>query len=611
MDSPSIVDRIRENLATCSERERYYFLKILEELAESEDGRSQTYEDIWLADYKEIPVSIDTFLNTDAYLGKTNNNGQSVYPFWRKELNTVFDAGNKYYEWILTGATRIGKSSTAVTAVAYMLYRLMCLRNPQKFFGKKEISKFSILFFNLTLDLAKGVAFHEFNSTLKESPWFLSNGHFTNSEENYIYIPDGGKIDIDYGSSYSVGLGKQVFCLIGKQKVVTDHGIMTLEEMSRSDSTLLVSSYNQDSGHTEFKPSECTILTKYVTDTISIELEDGTVIEGTADHMVLMSDGRYKMLGEITENDDIMEVEEWRDIPGYEGMYQVSSFGNVRSCDRYSYTYKNGVRKAHHTGARMIKLSRNSTYGSVRLSKNGVQQTYYIPNLVLSAFDPEFDGVHFYHKDFDTTNNHLSNLVSGFRDLGDDWKPVDGTDDLIWVSKYGEVYSRAYTYLQPSKGVECTLPERFIKQQHNYEGYLYVAISRFPKLCFVHRIVANAFIPNPDNKETVNHIDGNKENNCVSNLEWSTMKEQIDHAFSIGLRSYQTEIDKCRQMTEKNCMPVVRVDTGEIFPSIKAAAMSVGVTAEGLRDRLHKHKPLKKLGIMFMWLKDYESSQCS
>lgn len=611
LDSPSIVDRIRENLAICSERERYYFLKILEELAESEDGRSQTYEDIWLADYKEIPVSIDTFLNADAYLGKTNNNGASVYPFWRKELNTVFDAGNKYYEWVLTGATRIGKSSTAVTAVAYMLYRLMCLRNPQKFFGKKEISKFSILFFNLTLDLAKGVAFHEFNSTLKESPWFLANGHFTNSEENYIYIPDGGKIDIDYGSSYSRALGKQVFCLIGEQKVVTDHGIMTLEEMSKSDSKILVSSYNQDSGHTEFKPSECTILTKYVTDTISIELEDGTVIEGTADHMVLMSDGRYKMLGEITENDDIMEVEEWRDIPGYEGIYQVSSFGNVRSVDRYVEKHRNGKSFMRFTKGMMLSQYSNCVYPTVYLSVDDVRKICYIPHLVLSAFDPDFDGEHFYYKDFDIHNNHLSNLASGFRDLGDDWKPVDGTDDLIWVSKHGEVYSRAYTYLQPSKGVEHILPERFIKQQHNYEGYLYVEISRFPKLYFVHRIVASAFIPNPDNKETVNHIDGNKENNCVSNLEWSTMKEQIDHAFSIGLRSYQTEIDKCRRMTENNCMPVVRVDTGEIFPSIKAAAMSVGVTAEGLRDRLHKHKPLKKLGIMFMWLKDYESSQCS
>ena len=209
MDSPSVVDRIRETIDTCSDRERYFFMKILEELAV--DGKSKTYEDIWLSDYKEIPVGINTFLDADTYLGKTNDNGKSVYPFWRKELNTVFDAGNKYYEWILTGATRIGKSSTAVTALAYMLYRLMCLRDPQKFFGKKEISKFSILFFNITLNLARSVAFREFNDTLKNSIWFSSHGSFTRSEENFVYIPEGGKIVIDVGSSATHGLGKQTF----------------------------------------------------------------------------------------------------------------------------------------------------------------------------------------------------------------------------------------------------------------------------------------------------------------------------------------------------------------------------------------------------------------
>lgn len=609
MDSPSVVDRIRETIDTCSERERYFFLKILEELAI--DGTSKTYEDIWLADYKEIPVGINTFLNADTYLGKTNRNGASVYPFWRKELNTVFDAGNKYYEWILTGATRIGKSSTAVTAIAYMLYRLMCLRDPQKFFGKKDVSKFSILFFNLTLDLAKGVSFREFNDTLKASPWFNASGRFTNSEENYIYIPDGGKIDIDFGSSYSKALGKQVFCLAGCTKVVTNHGIMTLEEMSKSDSKMLIASYNPDSGKTEFKRSEGAMLTKYVTDTVSIELENGTVIEGTPEHMVLMSDGRYKMLGDITEGDDIMEIEEWRDIPGYEGIYQVSSFGNVRSVDRYVEKHRNGKPFSRFTKGMTLTKYYNCVYPIVYLSVDDIRKVCYIPHLVLSAFDPNFDGEHFYHKDFDVRNNHISNLVSGYRDLGDDWKPVEDTDDLIWVSKDGRVYSRAYTYLQPNKGTEYTLPERFIKQQYDRDGYLYIGISRFPKLHFVHRLVAGAFIPNPENKETVNHIDGNKENNCVSNLEWSTMKEQIDHAFATGLRSYQIEVDKCRRMTEKNCMPVVRIDTGEIFPSIKAAAASVGVTGEGLRERLHKGLPLTKLGIKFVWLKDYESSQCS
>ena len=205
----SIVDRIRGIYNSCSAVEQQYLCTILEELADT--GYSKTYEDIWLSDYKEIPVDINTFINHDLYLGRTNRNGSAVYPFWRKELNAVFGAGTKYHEWILTGATRIGKTSTAITATAYMLYRLMCLKDPQKYFNKKEVSKFSILFINITKDLARGVAYREFNDTLKESPWFNEHGSFSDSDKNFYYIPEGGKIVIDYGSDASHGLGQQVF----------------------------------------------------------------------------------------------------------------------------------------------------------------------------------------------------------------------------------------------------------------------------------------------------------------------------------------------------------------------------------------------------------------
>lgn len=204
--------RIQRIYNSSSPREKVYLKKILEEIAET--GDSQTYRDIWLEDYIEIPVDIDTFICDDYYLGKTNRNGAAVYPYWRDFLRKLFHAGNKYEEVMLTGATRIGKSSTAITGTSYMLYKLMCLRDPQAYFGKKDISVFSILFFNLTKELAAGVAYREFQDTILSSPWFLNHGKRMGSDKNPYYVPDGGKVTIDYGSDAAHSLGKQVFCSV-------------------------------------------------------------------------------------------------------------------------------------------------------------------------------------------------------------------------------------------------------------------------------------------------------------------------------------------------------------------------------------------------------------
>ena len=208
-DWDELPNRILDAYKSCSNEEKRYLTQILKEL--SDWGESPTYSEIWLSDYSEIPVSIDTFLDDDLYLGKATRNGTAIYPAWRTAMEEVFNAGNQYNEVVLTGATRIGKTSTAITMTAYMLYRLMCLRDPQAYFHKKDVSKFSILFFNITKDLAKGVAFREFNDTLRVSPWFNSHGRFSSSEENFYYIPDGGKISIDYGSDAAHALGRQVF----------------------------------------------------------------------------------------------------------------------------------------------------------------------------------------------------------------------------------------------------------------------------------------------------------------------------------------------------------------------------------------------------------------
>ena len=65
------------------------------------------------------------------------------------------------------------------------------------------------------------------------------------------------------------------------------------------------------------------------------------------------------------------------------------------------------------------------------------------------------------------------------------------------------------------------------------QGYLWIRLQG--KCYLIHRLVGTAFIPNPLCKETINHIDGNKANNYVSNLEWATQSENNKHAFKTGL----------------------------------------------------------------------------
>lgn len=109
------------------------------------------------------------------------------------------------------------------------------------------------------------------------------------------------------------------------------------------------------------------------------------------------------------------------------------------------------------------------------------------------------------------------------------WKQISGYD-RYFVSNYGRVKT---TY----QGKEHILSPRNKYKNREGKAYYHVRLSKDGKLkdFFIHRLVAIAFIPNPLNKATVNHIDGNKFNNNVNNLEWATIQEQHDHAIATGL----------------------------------------------------------------------------
>lgn len=297
-----LIDRIKNIYTSVDSEEQKILLQILNELAEY--GYSETYQNIWLSDYKEIPVDKETFLTSTEYLGASNNNGKSIYPTWMDTMKELENTGNQYYEIVFTGATRTGKTSTAVSDAAYQLYRIMCLRNPQEYFSLKAVTSISIFFFNITQTLAKGVAFKEFNNTLKTSKWFMSHGKMSKSESNPTYIPEGGLIEVTYGSEASHALGKATYCCIGSTEVLTESGYEKIETLLGD--TIHIGQYTPN-GDLIFVDAHA-ILTKYVQDTIQIELEDGTIFEGTPDHKVLLIDGTYKELQHLEISDELQTL---------------------------------------------------------------------------------------------------------------------------------------------------------------------------------------------------------------------------------------------------------------------------------------------------------------
>ena len=108
------------------------------------------------------------------------------------------------------------------------------------------------------------------------------------------------------------------------------------------------------------------------------------------------------------------------------------------------------------------------------------------------------------------------------------WRDVVGYEGLYNVSDFGRVKS-----FHNGKII--------IRKPAFSNGYLKVSLCKDGSIRThkIHTLVAKAFIPNPENKPSVNHIDGNKTNNCVENLEWSTQTENMQHASQIGLLKHQ------------------------------------------------------------------------
>ena len=170
----NLSESLFSEIETMTDDEFAVFLDILQETASC--GESSTYTQLRYNDYTEIPVDIRTFICDDNYLGNSTQNGGLIYPFWMDVLEKIFAPDSKIVEVILTGPIGAGKSTIAVIGMAYILYKLMCLKNPTEYYNLVEGSKIAEAIFNIDINHVTGIGFDKMQSMLKRSPWFIKNG---------------------------------------------------------------------------------------------------------------------------------------------------------------------------------------------------------------------------------------------------------------------------------------------------------------------------------------------------------------------------------------------------------------------------------------------------
>ena len=310
-----------------------------------------------------------------------------------------------------------------------------------------------------------------------------------------------------------------------------------------------------------------------------------------------------------------LEGEEWRDVVGYEGLYQVSNLGRVRSLDR---TIVDTMGRKRVSKGRILRLGKvRSGYLNAVFTVDNKSVNKSVHRLVAEAFMPNADfSLDVHHVNGDRCDNRVENLrfvttkennalrswpekpdwwkeskeyILGPRESivdlpNEKWMPVVGYEGLYEVSNMGRVKSVERDIVN-CNGVKTHWNEALLRQTIA-SGYLKVNLSKEGKssIGLVHQLVAKAFLERIDGKDYVDHINGVRTDNHVDNLRWVTASENNKHIHELGHSDKEAMrkrgIEHVRKFgTATPPKPVIRND-GVWFESVSAAARAIG-TGQG------------------------------
>ena len=162
-----------------------------------------------------------------------------------------------------------------------------------------------------------------------------------------------------------------------------------------------------------------------------------------------------------------------------------------------------------------------------------------------------------------TLSEHHLNLNIMQKEI---WKDIEGYEELYRVNPNGRV-----------RGIKRG--KDLAHANNGYYKFVGLCKNGKSKYMYVHRLVALSFIPNPKNKPEVNHIDGDKSNNYVDNLEWCTTKENCSHAVKTGLRNHKGEKNIKAVLTAQEVIAIRQVNYNKISQARIARIYGVYYTA--------------------------------
>lgn len=299
-----------------------------------------------------------------------------------------------------------------------------------------------------------------------------------------------------------------------------------------------------------------------------------------------------------------LDGEVWKPVVGFEMSYCVSNYARVKMLAKI---VGEGVRGTHFVKEHLIAVHINGDGRPfVHLTIGSKGRKRFLEDVVADAFIPNPMSYRcIIHKNGDIADCGVSNLERVAYELpmepGEEWRDVVGYEGLYKISNHGRVFS-LITETKGPRVMKKKRPGLLSPQLSVRNGKQYITVRFGNKHHYLHRLIAEAFIPNPNNHNEIDHIDRDGTNNSISNLRWVNHKMNQNNE---NTRRVMSVSQKGTKRPERN-VPVVKLKYGKFvkyYESIRSVIIdghSPSGVANCLCGRAKSHQ-----GFTWMRLSDY------